>query len=289
VRILIIGCGYVGMALGAELARRGHNVFGLRRGGSEMQANGIVPLIGDVTQPESLSQLPSSYDWVVNAVSSSKGGLSEYHAVYLEGTRNVLQWLAPMTKYVFLSSTSVYAQNDGSWVDEQSAAEGASETSKVLVATEKFLMDRARRDGIPAVILRPSGIYGPGRGYLFQQFLRGEATIDGCGERIINMIHRDDLASAIIAALERGRVGEIYNASDDQPVTQLEFFQWFSEQLRKPMPPLRTDAEAAPRKRGITNKRVSNQKLKAVLGHILKFPTFREGYSDEICPTNDGK
>ena len=290
-RVLIIGCGYVGVALGAELARRGHEVFGLRRSGSaveDLRASGIAPLIADITEPASLSKLPASYDWVVNAVSSSKGGVDEYRAAYLEGTQNVLEWLSPMTKYVFLSSTSVYAQNDGSIVDEQSAAEGASETSKVLVETETLLLDRMRRDQFPAVILRPSGIYGPGRGHLFQQFVRGEATIDGRGERFINMIHRDDLAGAIIAALEHGRIGEIYNVTDDEPVTQLEFFRWLSEQLGKPMPPVRTEVRETPRKRGMTNKRVSNQKLSAQLGYRLKFPNHREGYREEIGKLGKG-
>jgi nucleoside-diphosphate-sugar epimerase len=295
VRVLIIGCGYVGVALGAELARQGHEVLGLRRGSSgaeELQSCGITPLVGDVTNPATLPKLTAPFDWVVNAISSSKGGLPEYRAIYLEGTRHVMEWLAevgraspsapPLAKYVFISSTSVYAQTDRSIVTEQSAAAGASETSKVLVETESLLLQIAREGRFPAVILRPSGIYGPGRGHLFHQFLRGEATIAGTGERYLNMIHRDDLAGAIIAALQRGQSGEIYNVTDDEPVTQLEFFRWLSERLNKPLPPVRSEGEPSSRKRGFTNKRVSNQKLKSELGYLLKFPTYREGYTSEI-------
>src|SRR5204862_6623950 len=115
VRVLIIGCGYVGVALGAELAREGHEVFGLRRsdsGFSDLAASGIIPLVGDVTDVATLKKHSASYHWVVSAISSSKGGLEEYRAIYLEGTRNVLDWLREIGKYIFISSTSVYAQTD---------------------------------------------------------------------------------------------------------------------------------------------------------------------------------
>src|SRR5215472_3842535 len=116
-RVLVVGCGYVGVALGAELARQGHDVFGLRRNGAataELTAAGIKPLVGDITQPAQLSQLPTAFDWVVNCVSSSGGGEDGYRSIYLNGTRNLLQWLSsqPPRKFVYTSSTSVYAQND---------------------------------------------------------------------------------------------------------------------------------------------------------------------------------
>jgi nucleoside-diphosphate-sugar epimerase len=173
-------------------------------------------------------------------------------------------------------------------VDEQSSAVGASETSKVLVETEMLLREMGREKHFPALILRASGIYGPGRGHLFQQFVKGEATIAGNGERRINMIHRDDLAGAIVAALERGRNGEIYNASDDEPVSQLDFFKWLAQELKRPLPPVRSDEDVM-RKRGVTNKRVSNSKLKLELGYAFTFPTYREGYREEIRKVLESK
>ena len=134
----------------------------------------------------------------------------------------------------------------------------------------------------PAVILRVAGIYGPGRGHLFLQYLRNEAKIAGKGERLINMIHRDDLVGAIIAALKSGCAGEIYNAVDDEPVAQIHFFRWLSETLGKWMPPFTTEVENGDRKRGLTNKKVSNRKLKMELGYQFKYPTFRQGYTAEI-------
>jgi len=133
------------------------------------------------------------------------------------------------------------------------------------------------------VILRLAGIYGPGRGHWFKQFLRGEARLEGDGSRYLNMIHRDDVVGAIIAALQGGApVPSVYNVVDNEPVSQRDFFAWLAGQLGKPLPPsVPADAEAN-RKRGVTNKRVSNQRLKKMLGYQFKYPTFRQGYAVEI-------
>ena len=286
-RVLIVGCGYVGLPLGVELVRQGHEVFGLRRsdvGAVELTAAGIGPLVADITKPDELRKLPGPFDWVVNTVSSTKGGVEEYRAVYLNGTRHLLEWLAytPPQKFVYTSSTSVYGQTDGSVVKESSATEPASETSRLLVETERLLLDAAQQKKFPAVILRVAGIYGPERGHLFLQYLRNEARIAGQGERLLNMIHRDDLVGVILTALRSGRPGEIYNAVDDEPVTQLHFFRWLSETLGKWMPPFATEAENVQRKRGLTQKKVSNRKMKMELGCRLRYPTFRQGYTAEI-------
>lgn len=292
-RVLIVGCGYVGLPLGVELVRLGHTVFGLRRSATandELPRAGITPLQADITQPETLKNLPRDFDWVVNCVASGGGGVDEYRQLYLQGMRNLIQWLMPTSprpdiaipRIVYTSSTGVYGQNDGSLVDETSPAEPATETARVLVETEQVLLAVGREKNFPAMVLRAAGIYGPGRGYLLKQFLRGEARIEGAGARTLNMIHRDDLIRAIIATLERGRAGEIYNAVDDEPVSQLEFFQWLAAKLGKPLPPTVPEDAAAPRKRGLTNKRITNWKLKAELDFTFTYPGFRSGYSTEI-------
>jgi nucleoside-diphosphate-sugar epimerase len=282
-RALIVGCGYVGTALGTELVRLGHTVFGLRRNAhsnSDLQAAGIVRLIGDVTKSEILAELRPNYDWVINCVSSSGGGADNYQAVYLQGTHNLLKWLSstPPKKFIYTSSTSVYAQTDGSLVTETSPTEPAADTARVLLETEKLLLQAASAN-FPAVILRVAGIYGPGRGYWFKQFLQGEAKIEGTGERFLNMVHRDDVAGAIIAALEKVRPGEIYNVVDDEPVTQLDLYRWLAATSGRDLPPF-ADPERQPnRKRGSTNKRISNHKLKSELAYQFKYPTFREGFT----------
>jgi nucleoside-diphosphate-sugar epimerase len=286
-RVLIVGCGYVGLPLGAKLAKQGHEVFGLRRStGAEadFKSAGIKPLTADITKAEQLAQLPGAYDWVVNCVSASGGGAEEYREVYLQGMRNLVEWLgaAPPKKFVYTSSTSVYGQDDGSLVKENSFTEPAVETGKILVETERVLLAAARERKFPAVILRLAGIYGPDRGYWLKQYLKNEARIEGNGARILNMIHRDDVAGAIIAALKNGRAGEVYNAVDDEPVSQLGFFQWLSGPLGKELPPSAPEDVEAVRKRGVTNKKVSNRRLRMELGYQFKYPTFRQGYTAEL-------
>jgi nucleoside-diphosphate-sugar epimerase len=292
-RVLIVGTGYMGLPLGGELARRGHDVSGLRRDKSattELQAAGVKPLFADITQPAELARLPREFDWVVNCVAS--GGEQSYRQIYLDGMRNVIEWLAPTDgpgrrdagapRFVYTSSTSVYGQNDGSLVDERSPTEPAAETARVLLQAEKELRAGAQQKNFPAMILRVAGIYGPGRGHWFAQFLAGNARLDGDGARILNMIHRDDVVGCVIAALERGRGGEIYNAVDDEPVSQFNFFSWLAATLGKPMAGSTPENADATRKRGITNKKISNRKLKTELGYRFKYPTFREGFRHEF-------
>jgi nucleoside-diphosphate-sugar epimerase len=291
-RVLICGCGYIGLPLGAELVRQGHEVVGLRRNASaqpELARAGIQPVFADLTQPESLARLPGPFDWVVNTIASTRGDVDDYRAVYLQGTRHLLEWLAaaPPRKYLYTSSTSVYAQDDGSLVKETCPTEPSSPTSAILVETEQLLLRAWAATRFPAMILRVAGIYGPGRGHYFKQFLKGEARIPGTGQRHLNMIHRDDVAGAILATLQHGRPGEIYNASDDEPVTQLHFFHWLAETLLRPVPPSDPESTEYDRKRGLTHKRVCNRKLKMELGYRFKYPTFREGYSAEIHRLTD--
>jgi nucleoside-diphosphate-sugar epimerase len=285
-RVLIVGCGYVGLPLGVELVRLGHEVYGLRRSASaenELKAAGLQPLLGNVTRPETLAKLPREFDWVVNCVAAG-GGADDYRQVYLQGTRHLIEWLAPSPpkKFVYTSSTSVYGQTDGSQVKESSPTEPPVETAKILVETEKLLLVAVAERKLPAVILRVAGIYGPDRGHGFKQFLKNEARMAGDGSRFLNMIHRDDLIGCIIAALKSGRPGEVYNAADDEPVNQLHFFQWLAQSLDKPLPPSEPENPGENRKRGVTNRRVLNRKLKMELGYQFKYPNFRKGYTAEL-------
>ena len=248
------------------MAARGHTVHGVRRGA--FAAEGITAHTADLTQTGALDALPRDIDWVINTVSSSRGDVEAHRAVFLDGTRNLLHWLGDMpARLLFTSSTSVYPQSDGEWVDEENADEPASGTGATLALTEELFL----KADAPATVLRVAGIYGPDRGYLFRQFLNGEAVMTG-PERWLNMIHRDDVIGAILAAMEIEP--GIYNVADDEPVTQQAFFAWLAEQTGRPLPPV---GEAGPRKRAITNKRVRYVRLKAA-GWQLKFPTYREGF-----------
>ena len=285
-RVLIVGCGYLGLPLGAELVRKDHVVFGLRRTATtakELEDAGISPLSADITQRNTLDLLPADFDWVVNCAASGGGDLAGYRQIYVEGNRNLLQWLdlSRLKKLVYTGSTSVYGQNDGSVVTETSPTVPVVETSEVLLEAEGLLLAAAAQ-GFPAVILRLAGIYGPDRGHWFRQFLRGEARIEGDGSRYLNMIHRTDAVHAIIAAFERGDPGRIYNVVDNEPVQQIEFFRWLADELGRPLPPTVPADGSVWRRRSITNKRVSNARLVTELEFHYQFPNFRAGYAPEI-------
>lgn len=286
-RVLIIGCGYVGLPLGQHLAKGGHEVHGVRRsesGREELRRAGILPIIADVADPGRMGALGHGWDWVVNLVSSSKGGVGEYERVYVGGARLLLSHFrdAPPARYLHASSTSVYGQADGSWVDEASPAEPKAQTSQLLLQAESILLQAGRDFSFPAIVARIAGIYGPGRGHLLKQFLQGEAMLHGEGSRWLNMIHLADLVAALAALLEHGAPGEIYNVADDEPTTERAFFEWLSARLSRPMPPTAPVEALAGRKRGQTSKRVANGKLKSATNLTLRHPTFREGYGAEL-------
>jgi nucleoside-diphosphate-sugar epimerase len=283
-RALIVGCGYVGVPLGAELVRRGHEVWGIRRtesGAQELKGAGIRPLVLDLLKLEELNGIPGPFDWVVNLVSAGQGGVEAYRQVYFQGTRNLLEYFGkqPPRRLVYTSSTGVYSQTDGSAVKEDHETLANTETNQVLIDTEKLLLEAHQSTRFPAIILRVAGIYGPGRCHYLRQFVNNAVKIERHGQRHLNMIHRDDLLGVIIAALESGRGGNVYNAVD--------FFRWLAETLGKWMPPYETPEEMAARQRGWSNKKVLNRKLKMELGYQFKHATFREGYTVEIRRLED--
>jgi nucleoside-diphosphate-sugar epimerase len=285
---VVIGCGYVGMRVAKRLASQGHRVYGVRRqiaNTTEFDDAGVIPLQIDITVPEQVELIPKTIQWAINAVSSSKRGADGYREIYSNGTNSLthhLSTLPDFRHYVHTSSTSVFGQTDGSWIDEGSERQPSTETSQILVDVEDHLLRAFQEGGFPASIARVSGIYGPERGYLFQQYLKNEAKMVGNGSRIINMVHVDDVVSAITQILETGDPGTAYNITDSCPTTQLEFFSWLASELQRPLPRSASEAELKQRKRAITNKRVSNRRLTEELRYSLLYPTFRDGYAADI-------
>ena len=166
-KCLIVGCGYVGLPLGVELIRQGHEVVGLRRSTSaenELKASGIKPLVADITKPDELARLPREFDWVVHCVSSTGGDVEDYRQAYLQGTRNLIGWLAtsPPKKFVYTGSTSVYGQTDGSQVKETSPTEPVAETAKILLETEKVLLGNSGSRGLSPSPKGPCGDFASG-------------------------------------------------------------------------------------------------------------------------------
>ncbi len=276
-RILIIGGGgYVGLPLALRFKREGNEVVAWARsaeGAALLAERGLSDIVmGNVADPAAWEKVRGDFDIVFHAASSGRGGEEAYREVFLRGARMMNERQARARK-IFVSSTSVYGQAQGEIVTEDSPAEPASATSRILREAEQVALEE------DAIVVRSAGIYGPERGVLFQKLQRGEAVIEGDGLRWINQVHRDDLVAALPHLLVAGVPGEIYNACDDAPVTYRDYYAWCAELLSVPMPP--TGPVNTQRKRGLTNKRVSNAKLRAT-GWAPVYPSFREGLRNDF-------
>ncbi len=287
-RVLIAGCGYVGTALGRRLVAEGHRVYGVRRPGGVpdgLRASGIEPLFADLSRGEDLKRLPRDWDWVVQCAAPGGGGHEGYVRTYREITLRLRDWLGekPPAAWVYVGSTGVYGQSDGSEVDEDSPTEPASVTGRLLVEAECLLVEAAAQ-GLPVMRLRAAGIYGPDRNRI-AALQRGELRGRGAGDRFMNLIHRDDLVTAVARVLDRGRAGRVYNAADGMPVLERDFLAWLRTRLGLPEPSGEGGREPAPAGRGRreTNKRIVARRLRTELGWEPRYPGFREGY-DTLLP-----
>ena len=186
-----------------------------------------------------------------------------------------------LRKLIFISSTSVYSTQDGSWVDEATdpmagkhGDREATENARSLLNAEASVLS----SGHPSVVLRLSGIYGEGRNRV-KSILEGRIK-PAFSDIYMNRIHSADIVRSIRLLLEKGAPGEIYLGSDDSPSTQKEFYSWVFERLAMPLP---SAAETeSPNVHGQSNKRISNKKLKE-LGLKLRYPSFKEGYAPLIA------
>ncbi len=276
-RILIAGCGYVGSATADLFHACGWEVEGWTRSAESAAQLGTKPWrvrAVDIAARNAVEAAPGEFDAVIHCASTKGGGADSYRRVYLEGAKNLLEMLRP-ARFLFTSSTSVYAQSDGQWVDETSPADPLHETGRILRAAEEFV--RQNR----GTIARLAGIYGPGRSALLRKFLAGEARLENGGGRYQNQAHRDDIAAALVLLATLPDDIGIVNVTDDEPLTQRECYAWLAAKLERPLP--REAAHPASRKRGSSNKRVSNQKLRK-LGWHAEFPNFRLGLERSVLP-----
>jgi nucleoside-diphosphate-sugar epimerase len=281
-RILIAGCGYVGQAVADLFHAAGWTVEGWTHSAesaARLSAN-PYPVRGvDVSRRAQVAECgpaAAGFDAVIHCASSRGGDAETYRQVYLDGARNLLETF-PGSKLLLTSSTSVYAQSDGSWVTEDSETKPVRETSRILLQTEKLVLDQR------GIVARLAGIYGPGRSALLSKFLEGTAMIDPENDRFVNQVHRDDIATALFFLLGREAEGaQIYNVVDDQPILQSECYRWLAQRLNRPLPPI--GKSKGPRKRGDSNKRVSNARLRR-FGWTARYPTFVEAMEKSILPS----
>jgi len=285
-RVVILGCGYIGIELGRQLTAAGHEVIGVRRSDSgcrEIEAAGFEAHQADLTDDDDVAELPDA-DWIVFAASSGGRNAEAARRIYVDALDSVIesygQRESPPDRLVYTSSTGVYGDHDGDWVDESTELDPTTEKTRVLVEAERIARERSADYGIDGTVARFSGLYGPDR-YRLDRYIEGPVT-----EGYLNMVHREDAAGAVAYLLTTDRArDEAVLVTDDEPVDKWAFADWLAADCGLDSPPKRTKQERltddslspAARRRILTSKRCSNDYLRE-LGYELRYPTFREGY-----------
>jgi nucleoside-diphosphate-sugar epimerase len=278
-RILIAGCGYVGQATADLFHDAGWEVEGWTasaESAAELSDKRYPVVAVDITDAGQVTAHTKNFDAVIHCASTRGGDVDLYRSVYLKGAGNLLERFDQAT-IVFTSSTSVYAQMNGDWVTEESAAAPQHETGKILRETEELVLSHG------GIVARLAGIYGPGRSALLKRFVNGEAIIDPQNDRFVNQAHRDDITAALFLLIgQRVGAAQIYNVVDDEPILQSECYRWLAAKLNHPLPSVGKSGSG--RKRGRSNKRVSNAKLRR-LGWTPGYTSFSEAMQRSILPS----
>ena len=277
--VLIAGCGYVGTALGVRLAAARHRVWGLRRTCPGLPSS-IEPFTADLSVPETLRELPRDLEVVFYTAGAASFSDSAYKSAYVDGLTHLLEALREQgqrpSRIFFTSSTGVYAQDAGEWLDERSPAMPSKFSGLRLVEAESALLGA----GYPATIVRLGGIYGPGRTRLIEQVRNGTARLTEGRTCYLNLIHRDDCAGVLAHLMGMPHPDSMYIAVDNEPVERNALLGWIAEQLGLPKPPTASSEEATEPQRG-GNRRFRNARLLAT-GYQFAYPSFREGYLSDL-------
>jgi nucleoside-diphosphate-sugar epimerase len=280
-KVLLVGCGSLGIALGQQLLAQGVEVFGLRRDTGKLPA-GIQPLAIDLNDGrQCLVLAEQQWDCVVITLTPGAFNDEAYRRAYVESLQNLLPVLQQQDRppYVLLvSSTSVYGQQAGEWVDEDSVTEPSSFSGRRLLEAEQLLVT----SGLPHSIIRCAGIYGGNRPRLIDSVLAGEGSPTQ-SEQWSNRIHQEDCVGFLKHLLDSYADGQLlqplYLAVDDQPVLLHDLSNWLAEQLSVKL----TSRTNRSRRGG--SKRCRNRRLHDS-GYRLRYPTFREGYRPWLTDLN---
>lgn len=282
-RIVVLGCGYVGAAFASQALAHGHAVVGVVRSAESrdrLHAAGIEAVACDLFA-EDWSALPTAADVVVYAASTGGAGADAYARTYDAGVRRALAWAVRVGAghFLFTSSTGVYRQDDGAVVTEDSPVGGTPTADAILGGEAAVLSSGLAR----ATVLRLGGLYGPGRHYLLDQLRRGENVIGGRVDHFINYLHRDDAAGALLVVVEGAEPGaRVYNVTDGHPVTKADLAVWICQRLGLPAPTFDAAAPAGPRMRRTgqpqPSRIVDAGRIRRECAWQPRFPSVYEGF-----------
>jgi nucleoside-diphosphate-sugar epimerase len=280
-RLLIVGCGDIALRALPQLARN-YEVFGLVRAVAQadrIAALGAIPLTGDLDHPATLAALAGVADLVLHLAPPGESGERDQRSANLIAALST----RPLRRLVYISTSGVYGDCGGAWVDEDRPL--APQTVRALrrVDAERSLLAWGKQSGVAVAVLRVPGIYAAERLPL-AQLKRASPVLRAEDDVYTNHIHADDLAGICLAALERGAPGRVYNASDDSEIKMGDYFDLVADRARLPRPPriARTAAEAGAIAEGLLSfmresRRLVNTRMKAELGVRLRYPSVYEG------------
>lgn len=270
----IVGCGYLGRCVAGRLLSARHRVAGMTRcleKAEQLRQLGIIPIVGDVTRPDTLSGLPQATR-IVYAVGFDSRVSYARSRLHGQGLRDFLAAVPiPPQKFLFVSSTSVYGDCQGALVDEDSPCNPQTESGQVLLQAERELLAGPLADRI--LILRLAGLYGPGR------IPRVQDSGDGSDERCVNLIHVHDAAEAVCLALDQGKPTCCYVVSDNHPLSRPALRRLVLEIFGDQAGLRATPASNATghRRRGLGDKRVCSDRIRSDLGFQCAYPTCASG------------
>jgi nucleoside-diphosphate-sugar epimerase len=282
---LIIGCGYLGRRVANRWLAEGIRVYALTRSperAAEFARTGLIPLVGDVMLPASLPDFPA-VDALLYAVGLDRRSGHTQRDVYVGGLTNVLPRIADKARRaIYISSTSVYGQIGGEWVDESSDCRPETANGQVCLESERLI-----QQSIPeSNVLRLAGIYGPGRLAARIDSLRAGIAPEGNPNAWLNLIHIDDAVSAVLACEQHAAPGATFVVSDNQPCRRREYYTLLAGLIGAPPPfptgaSRRDDAARTTANTGSTNtnlnKRCNNRRLRDELRVDLRFPDIQRG------------
>jgi nucleoside-diphosphate-sugar epimerase len=271
--ILIIGCGVIGTELARVLTAKGHSVTGVRRN-PPLNNDDIHIVRANINSATDLEQLNSHFDQLFFIVSADGRTEQSYREVYEIGLNNVLRKFAHLP-CIFISSTSVYGQSQGEWVNEDAIAEPDNFNGQLIRQAEQRVIALNPKN----VVVRFSGIYGRGREYLLNK-AKQNPVIQQTPPYFTNRIHQDDCVQVLTFLLEKKLAGialaHYYLASDDDPAPLYDVMSWMAQQLNCPAPLIKAVTNDA-----TLNKRCDNQRLKT-LGYQFCYPSYKDGYTKLI-------
>lgn len=287
--LVIFGCGYVGSALAVAAQARGAKVTALTRNearATELRAAGFDVVVGELADERWHDLIPTGPDWVANTVSAASPNPEGYRRSYVEGMRSILAWAArgsrPIGTFLYTSSTGVYPQGGGARVDELSPTEPPSPTGAILVEAENLLRATPAEAVTRWFILRLAGIYGPGRHHHLDALRAGTTNLKGSPQFRMNLAHRDDIVSALLACAEAPPqvANEVFNLSDNAPATRTDLIGWLANELGLPAPQFAGASGDGQSAAGSAPDRViCSEKIRARLGWRPAYPDFRAGYA----------